>query len=158
MDELDRNFWIESPQQRLQKWKNFRRSLSNNSNTMDCLTSVWNIWFFSPDVSMTLDPYDIKKWPTVWEMVQDGNTCKYSKTLGAAYAMYYLNNSLDISIMRVFDKFNKDIYVVSRIEDKLLMPYNKNILNFEDVKNNLDIQESWTINEVLDAILYQVAE
>lgn len=158
MENLDRNFWLESPQQRLHKWKIFRRSLVDVPSKMEKISDVWNIWFFSPDVKITMDPYDTTKWPTVWELLQQGETCKYSKSLGAAYTMYYLNNSLDIDIMRVYDKTNNDIYIAGKIEDKLLMPYSLDVMNFQEECNNISIEETWSVAAVLDSILHRATK
>ena len=150
------SFWLNSPQTRLSEWRNFRKS-NNHKTIEEVLPTIWNIWGNCPQVSMTLDPYDMATWPTVWEMVQAGETCKYSMSLGAAYTIYYLNNFQKISIMRVYDSNFEDIYSTSVIDDKyLLSPKSLNILDWQSNTNNLIIDEVVDIQSVLDAVLYKV--
>lgn len=155
MEEINelRIFWIKSPEERLKNWRIFRKYY-NFTNTQKLLEDVWNFWIYSPDVSKTLDPYDVKNWPTVWEIIQYGNTCKYSKSLAAAYTLYFMNfDDYDIIIARVYDKINNDIYIATIINNEyILLPYSNEVRNWIQEKENLSIQESWKIDQVITMV------
>ncbi|MFW5895497.1 MAG: hypothetical protein ACOCT9_02015 [archaeon] len=156
MEEINelRLFWIKSPEERLKLWRDFRKGY-NFTNTESLVKDVWDFWFYSPDVSKILDPYDVKNWPTVWEIIQYGSTCKYSKSLAAGYMLYFMNyyDNNDIIIARVYDKINNDIYIASIInEEYIFLPYSNEVLNWIHEKQNIIIQESWGIEQVINMV------
>ena len=59
-------------------WRQFRKDYVY-TNTELLTNTIWNIWKMSPEVSKTVDPYNISTWLTLWEIIQLGQTCKYTK-------------------------------------------------------------------------------
>lgn len=147
-----RLFWLKSPEERLKHWREIRKNYDFSSVYQLC-NDIWEFWRLSPDVSKTLDPYTVKNWPTVWEIIYEGNTCKYSKSLAAAYSVYYINNDYDIVITRVYDKKNNDIYIASIIDEQyVFIPYSNEVENWQELKSELEIEEKWHISQVLDMV------
>lgn len=148
----NRLFWLKSPEDRLKDWRDFRKNYEFSSIKKLC-DDVWNFWILSPDVSKSIDPYSISLWPTIWEIIHEGNTCKYSKALAAAYTIYYINNDCDIVIARVYDKKNNDIYIASIINDAyILIPYSNEVENWQNINPEIQIEEKFSIEDVLDMV------
>jgi hypothetical protein len=151
MKALDVNFWLLSPTARLTQWRLFRRSLSE-CHEKEIPNIIWDTWMASPEVSIAIDPYDISKWPTLWEIIQQGHTCKFSKALAMSYTIHYLNLSKENNIMRVFDPKTHDTYYASIIDGKLYSPNSIEAMNAHTEILTLTIEESWTVQQVLDEI------
>jgi len=148
-----RLYWMRSPDQRMDLWRRFRRSFSK-TDVKDICNESWHWWYMSPEVSRTIDPYDPTTWLTLWEIIQLGETCKYSKAIGAAYMIHYLNPDLDIVIYRVFDKNRNDIYITTKVENRFLLhPEYTEVIEMNN--NDYVIQEEWSITKILDIIKYR---
>jgi len=151
-------FWFDSPKNRLSRWRDFRKGLTGSVEPHE-ISEIWDLWSQCPEVSIAIDPYDVKKWPTVWEMIHHGEVCKYSRSLGAAYTIYYLNKSLDNHIMRVFDKDSDDTYLVSLISGEYLMsPKSTIVMDWKDMQHQFTIEYDTSIEKIIDSVLYQVTQ
>jgi hypothetical protein len=149
-------FWKKHPTERLALWRKFRK-IYNYTSDEDACKLIWNLWIMAPTVSINIDPYDLTKWPTLWEMFQEGKCCKYSRALGAAYTLYYINPELKIEISRVYDLRKNDIYTAAIINNKYMMVDSSiDIELYEEIKNYIIFQETWNISEILDKVLYKV--
>lgn len=147
-------YWQRSPEQRIELWRRFRKSFSSTDAAEICNES-WSWWIMSPEVNRTIDPYNPNTWLTFWEMVQLGETCKYSKAIGAAFMIHYLNSDLDIVISRVYDKNKNDIYITTLVENKFLLhPEYTEVMEMND---DYVIQETWSIKKILEIIKYRSA-
>lgn len=156
MENVNKNmFWKKSPSERLSLWRKFRKNndFSDIKNTCDV---VWSLWIMAPTVNINIDPYDLTRWPTLWEMIQEGTCCKFSRALGAAYTIYYLNNSVSIKIARVYDQEKNDIYTTAIINDMYMLAENSIEVEFwNDKKEKIQIEEIWDIKEIIDKVLYK---
>ena len=101
--------WFESPQKRLASWRNFRKGLDINDLSKTC-RDVCEWWRYAPLSNISLDPYEIQTWPSVWEMLHRGNYCKFSTAIGMAYTLFYIDENIENRIIRVYDQANSDIY------------------------------------------------
>ena len=151
-----RDIWIKSPQERLAYIREFRKKYIFTNVQALCI-DVWLLWFFSPDKSKTIDPYNPIDWLTFWEFVHIGETCKYSKTLAASYLIHYMNPNINIVICRVYDKDENDIYIASIIDDNyVLVPNNKEVGLWDSMKDKIEIQEKWNIEQVIDVVNHHI--
>lgn len=134
-------------------WRHFRKEYVHTSTEHLCNT-VWKIWAMSPEVSKIVDPYNLTTWLTLWEIIQLGQTCKYTKALGAAYMIHYLQPETNIVICRVFDKIKNDIYITAIVESKFLLhPEYTEIIKMNN--NDYQIQELWSLDKILEKIKYK---
>lgn len=148
----NRLFWLKSPDERLKKWREMRKEYTISTQEQLC-KDIWHFWMTSPDVSKSIDPYSISMWPTVWEIIHEGKTCKYSRALAAAYTIHYIDETCDIVIARVYDKKNNDIYIASIINDAyVLIPYSNEVENWKTINPELQIEEQFSIENVLDMV------
>lgn len=102
-----------------------------------------------PQVSVSIDPYSPQQWPTVWELIADGKSCKYSHGLALAYNVHYLDTSLDVQVARVFDHKSNDEYLVAVINEQIVLntPYATTVRLYD--VDYIEIKEQWDIREYL---------
>lgn len=148
-----RLYWQRTPEKRMELWRRFRKSFSP-VDTKELCDESWSWWSMSPDVKRLIDPYDPTSWLSFWEMIQVGQSCKYSKAVGAAFMIHYLNSNLNIVIYRVYDKIKNDIYITTLVENKFLLhPEYTEVIEMDF--NNFDIQEQWSITKIIQTIKYR---
>lgn len=105
-----------------------------------------------PIVSVAIDPYSIKTWPTLWEIIHSGECCKYSRALAIALNVYYIDKLVDIRVSRIYDKKSNDEYMIVVINECMILntPYDR-VVDLQSVINKFDIKESWSIQDILYA-------
>ena len=150
-----RNLWLRSADERLASWREFRLELQDSYDSCDSTSllssldaiSVW--WSYMPLVTVSMDPFSPSRWPTVWEIIADGQCCKYSKGLAMALNAYYLDSDLDVRVARVLDRKAGDEYLVAIVNDEIVLntPYG-NTANLRDV-SHIETQESWQMDDIL---------
>lgn len=142
--------WLDPPQKRLANWRAFRRELDTTDVKAACeKVSQW--WQFAPQSTLSIDPYDISTWPSVWEMLHQGDYCKFSTAIGMAYTIFYIDESVENRILRVYDHVNSDIYMTALINEHWLLNYNLcEMTEYNNVRNALEIQESWNTKDVVE--------
>lgn len=154
-----RNLWLRSSEERIAIWRDFRIELQNSygsfnnekddSALLKCLDHIDTWWNQVPIVRVAIDPYDKANWPTLWEIIDQGECCKYSKGLAKAYAMYYLDQDLDITINRVYDHKTNDEYMLAIFNGKYgLNSPHKSIINVHE-SDFIEIKDSWKIKDII---------
>lgn len=149
--------WFEPPQKRLASWRDFRRSL-DTSDIEDTCTRIFQWWRFAPLHNLSIDPYDVRTWPSVWEMLHQGDFCKFSTAIGMSYTFFYIDEKIKNRILRVYDHENSDIYMTTLINNKWLLNYNiSTVADWSQVQDKLTVQESWACKDIVEATKHQVA-
>lgn len=150
-----RNIWLLSSEERLAFWREFRLELTSCFDLHDKTTwepsfeaiDVW--WKVTPEVSVSMDPYSVKNWPTVWEIIAHGACCKYSRGLAMAYNAYYMCPELSVTVDLVYDQKDHDEYLMTAIENEFFMnTLQGSVVSLRDV-DHIKIQESWPVKAVL---------
>ena len=145
-----RTMWFEPPQKRLALWRDFRKSLDTYNLKFTC-TQVCKWWSYAPLNNLSLDPYDIQTWRSVWEMLHCGDFCKFSTAIGMSYTLFYIDEKLENSILRVYDHQNSDIYMTTLIDGRWLLNYNlHDVVDWHSVKHTMDVQETWRCKDVVE--------
>lgn len=166
MDELNisqlRNLWLRSPDERLTNWRQFRISLQSHydlyesngtaddrSILLSSLEQISTWWEQVPTVSVAIDPYSPIKIPSVWEIIQQGECCKYSRGLAMAYNIHYMDRDVLVTADRVKDHILNDEYMVATYGGTYALnsPHGT-IINLHDV-DGLEIRESWDIKTTI---------
>ena len=157
-----RNLWLRSANERLASWRDFRiqlqskyvkyngtDSVADNNILLSCLNTINTWWLQAPIVNLAMDPFNPESWPTVWEILDDGECCKYSRGLAMAYTIYYMSNSKCITIDRVHDHMYNDDYMIANFDGKYILnsPYNK-IIDIQK-NNQITICDSVNIESLL---------
>ena len=149
--------WFESPQKRLASWRNFRKGLDIKDLSKTC-RDVCEWWRYAPLSNISLDPYEIQTWPSVWEMLHRGNYCKFSTAIGMAYKLFYIDEKVENRIIRVYDHANSDIYMTALIDGRWLLNYNlSEVADWSSVKDTLDVQESFLCKDVVEVTKHNLS-
>ncbi len=149
--------WFESPQKRLASWRNFRKRL-DISDLLDTCRDVCEWWRYAPLSNISLDPYDIHTWPSVWEMLHRGDYCKFSTAIGMSYTLFYIDQKVENRIIRVHDQANSDIYMTALIDERWLLNYNlTEVADWSSVKDTLQVQESFLCKDVVESTKHNLS-
>lgn len=144
--------WMEHPEKRLHAWREFRQEIMDLDLAEIC-TEIQQWWGLSPQSNISIDPYDMTTWPDPWEMVYQGDMCKYSTAIGMSYTLHCINDTVSNSILFVNDITNNDDYMVALIDETWVLNYNTcEITKWETVKDSLKIQDSWACSDVINVI------
>lgn len=155
------NLWLRSPDERLASWREFRIELQShyalvvNGNDVDdsimlsSLESIRKWWEQVPNVSVAIDPYCPKSWPTIWEIIYEGECCKYSRGLAMAYNMHYMDCNKTVTLDRVYDHKNNDEYMIAVFDSKYAMNILYNQVTPLRSVAYLEIRESFDIRSYL---------
>ena len=151
-----RNLWLRSPDERLASWREFRIELQSlngcafdDNNLLASLKAISIWWAQAPEVTVAIDPYNSNSWPTIWEIIHQGECCKYSRGLAMAYNMHYLDTGAHITVDRVYDEKFGDEYLLANYNNQYALntPY-EHVLNLQNV-DALKVKESWDIKTCL---------
>lgn len=156
-----RNLWLRSPDERLASWREFRIELqssydryeANGSDAdhailVNCLEAISTWWEQAPMVNVAIDPYNPESWPTVWEIIYQGECCKYSRGLAMAYNMHYMDPRVKVTLDRVRDHAFGDEYMIANFGGL----YALNSLHGKIISpsvDSLETRESWDIQATL---------
>ena len=157
-----RNLWLRSPDERLTSWREFRIELQSHydlykadgteSDTvilLDCLKAVSTWWEQAPIVSVAMDPFDTESWPSVWEILDQGECCKYSRGLAMAYNLHYMNTDVNVTLDRVRDHITHDEYMIANYDGQYaLNSQQAQIINLQNVES-LEVRESIQIGSYI---------
>lgn len=146
-----RTMWMESPQKRLAMWREFRKSLELD-NLRETCEKIDEWWSYAPQSNLSLDPYDVATWPSVWEMLHRGDFCKFSTAIGMSYTFHYLDENIKNDVLIVHDHKHEDIYMTALIDDSLLLNYNTiEVASWNEVNTDLEIKERWTCHDIVNS-------
>lgn len=150
--------WFEPPQKRLSTWRSFRMGLSEIDDLESVCRQVHQWWSFAPLNNLSLDPYEIETWPSVWEMLHQGDFCKFSTAIGMSYTLFYIDEKIENNILRVYDHENSDIYMTALIDGRWLLNYNlTQVVEWNTVKHTLDVQENFKCKDVVSVTKHNLA-
>lgn len=146
-----RNLWLQPLDVRLDQWREFRIHLENDDYTVIEKLEFINAWWRSmPVVNLTIDPYDCHVFPTLWEIIDEGECCKYSRGLAMAYNMFFIDQEKNVTISRVYDtKFNDEYFVAVWDDQYVLNSLHDAIVTVDIFDEHLQIQESHLISNVI---------
>ena len=137
-----------SPDERLSVWSDFRKDLEIIDDPLTALIEFWNN---APRVihNHKIDPYNIKSWPTPWELIVDNKYDDFTVALMIAYTLKltkkYQNNKIEVRTM--VDSNKTKLYNLVYVNDE-------DVLNYERasaVKAH-QLDESLYLENVIDII------
>ena len=116
---------------------------------LSCLKAVSTWWEQAPIVNVAIDPFNPESWPTIWEILDEGECCKYSRGLAMAYNIHYMDRDVYVTLDRVRDHLYNDEYMIANFGNK----YALNSLHGQVVElqavDSLEIRESFDIRSLL---------
>lgn len=157
-----RNLWLRSPDERLTGWRNFRIDLQHHYDLyecngsdddaailQDCLNAISTWWYQAPIVNMSINPYEPSSWPTVWEILDQGECCKYSRGLAMAYNLHYLDSDTNVTVDLVRDHKHHDEYMIANFGGKYALNSLQAPIIFLQEIDYLEIRQSTDIRAYL---------
>ena len=132
----------------LYEWRQLRLKLQNEF-TKSTLQEIVNWWKSFPYHSNVLNYDDVTTWPDVWEYINEEYYTNSGNGLGCFYTLYHAfpNNNPEIwLILDVSD--GGEIYLVAYMDGYVLNRLNGKVDKYEDIKNDIDIMERTTYNDI----------
>jgi hypothetical protein len=111
------------PSERLDEWTSIRDGLPSLVES-EQLEQVCRWWGMTPLSKRTVDPFDPKAWPTVWEMLHDGNLCQNAVAISMESTLRLSGwDPSRMVIQMVYSNEENNEFFVVKIDDKYLLNY-----------------------------------
>ena len=133
--------WIEDYDSRLRSYRHLRQALPH-ANLERQLEVINQWWADAPKGTNIIHWQDKDNWPNPWELLAESVYDELAKALGIAYTILFVNNNVDVSILRAMDTNGNDCIVVS--------VNNKYILNWDSESVISTPVQEFRIQETLD--------
>ena len=132
----------------LYEWRQLRLKLQNEF-TKSTLQEIVNWWKSFPYHSNGLNYDDVTTWPDVWEYINEEFYTNSGNGLGCFYTLYHAfpNNNPEIWLILDFSD-GGEIYLVAYMDGYVLNRLNGKVDKYEDIKNDIDIMERTTYNDI----------
>lgn len=86
------NPFLLSPKQRLEEWKIFRNAITTLPD-YNQLSEIASFWAQAPLSKFAYDPEQPSEWATPWEMIYEGDWCKFSVAIGMELLYDFLDGN-----------------------------------------------------------------
>jgi hypothetical protein len=133
------------PDERLSTWSNFRRQLDISE---DPFRDSIDFWLTAPFVpyNKDVDPYNVKSWPTPWEIIIENKYDDFTKALLMSWTLKLTDKFKDskIEIKTYIDNKNKRQYNMVFINDAQVLNYVDNA-----VTTPQEVPESFFIENII---------
>lgn len=133
--------WIEDYDSRLRSYRHLRQALPH-ANLERQLEVINQWWADAPKGTNIIHWQDKDNWPNPWELLAESVYDELAKALGIVYTILFVNNNVDVSILRAMDTNGNDCIVVS--------VNNKYILNWDSESVISTPVQEFRIQETLD--------
>ena len=133
--------WIEDYDSRLRSYRHLRQALPHAK--LERQLEVINQWWADAPAGTNIVHWqDRDNWPNPWELLAESVYDELAKALGIVYTILFVNNNVDVSILRAMDTNGNDCIVVS--------VNNKYILNWDSESVISTPVQEFRIQETLD--------
>lgn len=133
------NPFMLSASERIDFWSSFRDSLPEMEEQIQ-LSKVASFWSLCPFSNWTMDPEVSKKWPTVWEMLHEGEYCRNAIALGIESTLRWSGwDAARIKLTMIKNIADGDEFFVVIIDDAFVLNY-----SYSDVEEVGAIQHEFT--------------
>ena len=140
-------FWQSSPKQRLNLWRQFRKSLAD-MEYLERLQAIVDFWKMAPMSSMHTDIYDAKTWAQPWDFIWEGVYDENNVALGMAYTLQ-LESYAQCEILLVQNTKKSYINLIVLVDKKHILNYNYGIVNdMSELDNDTTILKKIKVSEL----------
>lgn len=140
-------FWQSSPKQRLNLWRQFRKSLAD-MEYLERLQAVVDFWKMAPMSSMHTDIYDASTWTQPWDFIWKGVYDENNVALGIAYTLQ-LESYAECEILLVQNSKESYISLIVLVDKTHILNYNYGKVNsVTDLDSNTTILEKTQVSEL----------
>ena len=144
--------WKSSIDDRLTKWKQFRKKLDTMSLD-EALLCTAELWHTAPYKTFYLDPTSTIDWPNPWELISENYYCDIAKCLGIIYTIYFTNhcNNLVPEIRLYQDVNASQLYSLAWFNDgKYILNWDSGkVVNIEQVEEELKLICCYNSNDLI---------
>jgi hypothetical protein len=116
------NPFLTAPEERLSRWKVFRRSL-HGLETTEQLAQVAEFWSKAPLGPRAYDPYDASCWLTPWEMIHHNQWCRSSVAIGMENTLRLSGIDSNRLCLRLITDAIYDALLVLIVDDSFVLNY-----------------------------------
>jgi hypothetical protein len=108
---------------RLRDWKEFRNRLPSLSET-EQFSELARYFAQAPLVRYTYDAHDPATWPTMWQMVSDGDWCEQSIAIGMEGTLRLSGfEASRLKLVLINDRDLSEVRFVLQIDDRIWLNY-----------------------------------
>ena len=136
------NPFILAPEERLDHWKEFRRSLPSLTEE-EQLRAVAKYWAYAPLGKMVHDIEQPQELPTPWEMISDGNWDKNTVAIGMEFTLRLAGWNTDrLQLQLIKDDDISDVILILIVDDSLVLNYDySEVTNYPET--NITVMGKW---------------
>lgn len=133
-----------SPEERLSAWGSFRDGLPSLSE-QEQLDKVAKFWAQCPFGKWVIHPEDSRDWPTVWELLHDGDYCRNSIAVGIESTLRLSGMNADrLKLVMVKNVEDQEEFFVVIIDDNQVLNYSYGeTVQVEDIAGLVDTKYSY---------------
>lgn len=132
--------------ERLSEWKSLRDSIKDSDSI---LATVQDFWGRIPTIPYNhkIDRYNIKSWPSPWEIIADNVYDDFTIALMMGYTLklttQFANQPIELRTM--VDNYHSRLYNLIIIEDDVLNFGQDNIVKTQDIPDSFLLENSLSI-------------
>ncbi len=136
------NPFLLSPQERLAHWKEFRKSLTQMSETSQ-LQSVAEYWTHAPIKTIAYDPNNAASWLTPWEMMHANEWCRSSLAIGMESTLRLSGFSSErLKLKLILDRDVQEMLLILTVDLQWVLNYSwGNVVPYP--KTNHSVLKEW---------------
>mgnify|MGYP003342498417 CR=1 FL=1 len=141
------DIWLTAPQQRLKKWRDFRKQLlvkNKDAAIKECI----DLWTSAPISSRFLDIHDKSTWLKPWDLVWSGDFDEDSITLGLAYTLF-LGGYEETEILVVVDNERSFEKLIIVIDNDIVLRYSHIDVKTTEILNTVEIKDRIKIKDII---------
>jgi hypothetical protein len=139
---------------KLFEWRELRKNLETHfsEGNLQTIITWWQSFKFRAN---GFDYDNIKTWPNVWELIQDGYYTTSSIGLGCFYTITLAYPDKDIELWLIHDLLYSEIYLVCYIDGYILNRLSGKLEKYEDVSQDINILEKHKAEYIIDALKFK---
>lgn len=130
--------------ERLSAWLELRKKLDHADNPFEVVSEFWAE---APLIiyNHKIDPYNVKSWPTPWEIVDQNKYDDFTLALMIGYTLKlsskFTNSTVEVRTM--VDSAKTKLYNLVYVNDEYVLNYNRfSSVNVSDVDPDLYVENS----------------
>jgi hypothetical protein len=121
------NPFLLAPRERLKDWRALRQLLSVMTDD-EKLAVVARYFAQAPLSRYVYDAHDANSWPTMWEMISDGDWCEHSVAIGMEGTLRLSGMAADrLKLILINDRDLSEVKFVVEIDGKTWLNYSYSI-------------------------------
>ena len=142
--------WIEDYDSRLRSYRHLRQALPQ-ANLERQLEVIDQWWADAPKGTNIIHWQDKDNWPNPWELLAESVYDELAKSLGIVYTILFVNNNVDVSILRAMDTNGNDCIVVS-VNNKYILNWDSESVISTHIKE-FKIHETYDCNALKEKVI-----